>query len=752
MIEKTNRQPRFHYSTEDLTHALQTLGVSPGDIIFTHVDLAALGMPQLSPAIKRPTREAICENIFNCIRQYLGENGTWLVPTFSYTFGKNQIYDPLNTPSDIGMFTEWFRQQPGVIRSLDPMFSIAGIGTQAHAILENLPHDCFGEDSVFARLHRLNAKIVNLGVGVRDMTFLHYVEQKLQVPYRFKKLFFGFRVHKSTIEKEGWMYNVRPYTNNCSPAFAKLDPILRANNALKATPLGLGEVINITCQTLYEQAANEIRRDAWFLAQGPALSHQELIAAEDARTLKLDEKANDVTKINGDQNLSTQSLIDALWHLPRDIVSHGYDRALEVICAQFSPSSVILHNYPSGTECWTWIVPEKWTCHEAYLETMEGIRLFSYSDHALHVMSYSLPFDGIVSREVLFSHLHTHPTLPNAIPFRFKYYERDWGLCCSQVIKNSLKDSHYRVVIRSIFSYGNLRTAEIVAKSSYSKTHEKCFVLCAHLCHPQQINDDLTGVIVGINVMRELQKREHLRYTYRMLILPETIGSVAWLSHNETLIPHMIGGLFLEMLGCDLPHALQLAFPGNSWLDQTMTEVVNREDAQSWVGEFRKVVGNDERQFNAPGVRVPMLSLSRIHPPSHPDYPYPAYHSSDDNPSIVTAERLDRSTQLVLKIIDEIEKHVLNEEHFSPTPPLSIADPSPVPTPFYKGEVFCSRYGIHIDRIADPEGHNYLFSVMNLIDGKTSLATIANQCDISAETVSRIVHLLQKHGLVGMVH
>src|SRR5208283_2252636 len=122
-------------------------------------------------------------------------------------------------------------------------------------------------------------------------------------------------------------------------------------------------------------------------------------------------------------------------------------------------------------------------------------------------------------------------------------------------LKDSLRDSHYRVMIRSEFSYGTLKVGEIIVPGKRSET----FVLCAHLCHPAMVNDDLSGVVVGLKVMQELLMRQNLRYTYRFLILPETIGSVAYLSHSEEVIPKMIGGLFLEMLGLENPHALQLS-------------------------------------------------------------------------------------------------------------------------------------------------------------------------------------------------
>ena len=147
------------------------------------------------------------------------------------------------------------------------------------------------------------------------------------------------------------------------------------------------------------------------------------------------------------------ALINELWYLKRDIVSDGYDAALQRL-AQELPMTI--HEYPTGTPCWTWKIPEKWTCDEAFLETLDGKRIIDVKNHPLHVVSYSLPFEGIVKRDDLLPHLHTHPRLPDAIPFVFKYYDRDWGLCLPQTLKNTLHDEAYKVVIRTRFENGTL--------------------------------------------------------------------------------------------------------------------------------------------------------------------------------------------------------------------------------------------------------------------------------------------------------
>ena len=420
-------------------------------------------------------------------------------------------------------------------------------------------------------------------------------------------------------------------------------------------------------------------------------------------------------------------IIHEIWLLKRDLVSDGFDQALARL-AEYLPMTI--HEYPTGESCWTWRVPEKWTCHEAYLETLAGQRLLDYTDHPLHVISYSLPFEGVVSRAELLQHLHVHPRLPDAIPYIFKYYERDWGLCASQQLCDSLKDEKYRVLISTSFEPGTLKVGEVVIPGESEDT----FILAAHLCHPGMVNDDLTGVMVLIEVARELlalsKSGSRPYYTYRLLILPETIGSVAYLSHHEDLIPKMVGGLFLEMLGNDSPHALQGSFQPGSQPDRCLNAALRSLDSQGYTAAYRTIIDNDERQFNAPGVRVPMLSLSRVQAPKASGLPpYPQYHSSLDTPEIVTQERLEASRDVVLGLIQAWERnqYVVNN---------------------FKGEIFCSGYGIWIDYRLNPEGHRRLFEIMERCDGSRTVADIAAELELSFQAAWEVVSLLEEKGLV----
>lgn len=709
--------PSPTYSRPDLIEGLRGAGLVRGDTVYVHVGLDALGKPD--PSAAAAGEGSLVES---CLREVLGPEGTVLVPTYTFSFCRQQPFDVSGTATEGGPWSpsaevlEHIRSMPGAIRSRDPIHSVAGIGPRAEELLRDVPPTCFGPGSVHERLLNASGKICLIGLPLEEASFRHYVEESVGIPGRFKKLFTGQIRENGESRKQGWIFNVRILAKNFDPDGSRLEQRARETGALRAARVGGGEVLGIDARRYFELTSEELRKDPWFTVRGPAVDP---VAAEDARV-----GARPV-RVDLPPGASTEQIIEKLWRLPRDLVSDGFDTALAAIGRLGPELPMTVHEFPSGTECFTWLVPEKWSCEEAYLETMDGRRVFSHADQPLHVVSYSLPFEGVVTRDELFRHLHVHAQKPDAIPYIFKYYERDWGLCCSRVVKETLTDERYRVVIRTTFRYSTLKIGEVIAPGETDET----FVLTSHLCHPSMVNDDMAGVAVGIDVMREILRRKKRRYTYRYLIVPETIGGVAWLSRHEDLIPKLKGGLFLEMLGLDNPAALQLSFDGNTELDRVFSMVLKAQEPSGWTGKFRSIIGNDERQFNGPGVRVPMLSLSRVLPASHPQWPYPEYHSSADNPSVCSSKRLAESRDLILAMVDALEANR-------------------VPVNRFKGEPFCSRYGIFVDGYTNPQGNRALFDILFLVDGTRSVADIAAQCGISFEAARQTIDELARHGLV----
>lgn len=697
------------YNRSSLAQALRAVGIKRGDVVFSHSNIGFFGVPE-----EGRTPDVAFKTIFGAFQDVLGDGGTLVVPTFTYSFCKREPYDPQQTPSTCGAFTEMLRQHPDACRSRDPIFSVAAIGGQARSLTADVSQECFGKNSFWDRFLEADGVVCNMNFDAGS-TLVHYIERQLNVPYRFDKVFPGTIIEQGRARKTSAIFFCQDLSNaDTVAAFESLDEFARSQGVLRTALVGRGSLVSVSARDLLAVIKRGLEDNPWLLT----------VSAKADRPPRL-LQPNDRFDVQLPENATMWQMVESLWRLPRDIVSDGYDAALAALSHQLP---MTIHEYPTGTPAWTWIVPEKWTCHEAYLETLDGRRLFAYDDCPLHVVSYSLPFDGEVSREELFEHLHVHPRLDDAVPFVFKYYERDWGLCCSRRQKEKLADPRYRVVIRSSFSYGTLKVGEVIAPGRSQQT----IILCAHLCHPAMYNDDLSGVVVGMNVMRALLDREDLRFTYRFLIVPETIGSLTYLSHHEPLIESMRGGLFLEALGLEHPHALQRSFQGDSEMDRCCRLALRDLDPSAWVGDYRRVIGNDERQFNAPGVRVPMVSLSRVLPPESPQWPYRTYHSDLDRPDADSAGQLEHSVQVVLGMVDAVERNL-------------------IPVNRYKGEIFCSRYGLHVDMMTDPQRHVAFFDIVGLVDGTRTVVEIAEACGADLKSVRAVLDGLERHDLVRYV-
>jgi aminoglycoside 3-N-acetyltransferase len=245
------------------------VGIGLGDVVFSHVRL--LGYPE-----EGDNTEAACSVTKDAFLEVLGAQGMWLVPTYSYSYCKKEIYDPDETPSDVGPFTNFFRQLPSVYRSLDPIFSVAGMGPGVEELLTGLPYDCFGPDCVYDRLLKRGGKICNIGINIRIITFIHYVEQIIGIPYRFNKLFVGQTRRQGVLENQKWNFSVRILAGNSIPDLHRMEDRALKSGQLRKARVGRGEINCISCRDVWEFCAEGIKEDPWFLASGPPLSEAEL--------------------------------------------------------------------------------------------------------------------------------------------------------------------------------------------------------------------------------------------------------------------------------------------------------------------------------------------------------------------------------------------------------------------------------------------------------------------------------------------
>ena len=274
----------------------------------------------------------------------------------------------------------------------------------------------------------------------------------------------------------------------------------------------------------------------------------------------------------------------------------------------------------------------------------------------------------------------------------------------------------YRVLIKSRFDTGTLKVGDYTLQGNV----EEMIVIVAHLCHPAMANDDLTGVSVLVDIAKALKERKN-HYTYKFLLVPETIGSIAYLSTNEDLVAKMRYGIFLEMLGNDNILALQSSRQGNTQIDKITRWVMAKRLGRFRQGSFRKIVGNDEMVFNGPGINIPMISISR--------FPYPEYHTSDDTIDIISEEKLLQSKELVLEILDMIDKNFVPQRKF-------------------RGPIFLSGLGLWVDWRVNPKLNRNIEEITLSLEGDKTVFDIAEGLDMEFHDVLNYLNKFSEKGLI----
>jgi aminopeptidase-like protein len=426
-------------------------------------------------------------------------------------------------------------------------------------------------------------------------------------------------------------------------------------------------------------------------------------------------------------------------NLPRHLISDGYDEGMAIIekIAREKGLTFKLHAYPTGHDCGTWIIPEKWTLIRAQLKDSSGNVLIDSDIDPMACMSYSLPFEGVVPRDELKKHLYTCSYQPEATPFIFKYYKRDWGLCCSQTLKEGLDDDEYVVSIQTKFSDGHLKVGEIIVEGEV----EESFVIASHLCHPYMVNDGPIGVFPTMEILERL-KADGAYYTFRQLIVPENIGSAAWLSSNADLIPKLRGGLFVEMIGTDLPLRLHRSFRGDTLVDRMFEEVVRERSESAEIDDF--IYANDERQFNGPGVDIPMLGLNRSWMSRYQtvNRAFPYYHTNLDTIGNIHMANLAESVEILEELIQVFDRYAVRAK------------------PLFVGEPFLHRFGAHIDAFEEKDEKMFvgklaqstmLMDVLFKCGHGLTVHEISHDLDVPAKTVRSILDRFEKLGLVSFL-
>jgi aminopeptidase-like protein len=306
-----------------------------------------------------------------------------------------------------------------------------------------------------------------------------------------------------------------------------------------------------------------------------------------------------------------------------------------------------LKSISSGTQVFDWVVPDEWNIDDGYILNGAGEKIVDFKESNLHVMSYSAAVDKIVDSDELLNHIHTLPKYPDRIPYRTSYYNKNWGFCCSHnLLKSEKFFPPFKVFIESSFnSNGNLSWLECVKKGRT----EKEILISTYCCHPSLANDNLSGFVLATFLFEYLSKLD-TRYTYRLVILPETIGAISFLSQADT--KNIIGGMVLSCVAGPDKLSIKEGFDTNHFMTQSAHLAIKSYVNEDYLTYPFVPDGSDERQYSTPGFRIVTPS---IHKSKY--YEFDEYHTSADDLDFVSSTSLIESLEVHKNWISLIESY-----------------------------------------------------------------------------------------------
>ena len=404
-----------------------------------------------------------------------------------------------------------------------------------------------------------------------------------------------------------------------------------------------------------------------------------------------------------------EKYFDRLFPICRSITGPGYQTSLDIL-GELLPLEK--HDFPTGTQCFDWTVPDEWVIRDAYILTPDGEKIADFSESNLHVVGYSEAVDREVSLAELKKHLHTLPDLPGAIPYVTSYYSRDWGFCLAHEVFQSLLDGTYRVFIDSDLKPGKLTIGTLTIPG---QTEEQ-ILLSTYLCHPSLAVNELSGPLVTAFLYRRLkeyiERNGKLRHSVTFVVCPENIGAIAFLSKfGDQLRRTLKAGYVINCVGHGKNYTYKKSRQGNSLADRAALNVLQHLDCEYETRDFVPQ-GSDERMYCSPGFNFPVGLVMRTMFGE-----YPEYHTSKDNKELLSFDVMREVVDVYMKILLTIdgERKYCGRVQYG-TPQLSKS-----PIPVYSAQMKC-----HGEFRPDAFRAQVL-DLLNYSDGQHTLLDIAEK-------------------------
>ena len=427
--------------------------------------------------------------------------------------------------------------------------------------------------------------------------------------------------------------------------------------------------------------------------------------------------------------MELMNLLKKLYPICRSITGNGQLETLNIIRKEI-PINIL--EYPTGEKCYDWMVPKEWNIHDGCISNISGEKIIDFKSNNLHIAGYSIPFKDRISLDELKKHLHYRSDLPDAIPYVTYYHKNDWAFCLTKNQYNSLNDNMYDVQINSTLTDGYLRIGEYYKQGLSNRE----IWLSTYTCHPSMCNDNLSGILAGVELIKYLETLKGPKYSYRVLFLPETIGPLVYLWNNKNIIKNIYGGYVLTHCADNNHLTYKRSIHENHPVDDMMMKALVDSGKQYQTQPYVPF-GSDERQYSSPRFKLAFGSLMRSsHTPmdlSNPFEPeWKEYHTSFDNLDFISENALQEVIDIYKKCI---EYHEYNIKYRAK----------------YYGEPWLSKHGLYVSPIEDLEKSKGIFYFQGFADGKNSLWDIHNISNVKIDILNKVADEFYSAGLVERV-
>ena len=348
---------------------------------------------------------------------------------------------------------------------------------------------------------------------------------------------------------------------------------------------------------------------------------------------------------NNKKSINMMKWAKVLFPINRSITGKGLRKTIKFI--KKINKNFKKYKIRTNTRVYDWKIPYEWNISEAYIEEVGGEKICDFKENNLHILGYSKKIDKILSYNELKKKIFFIKNRPEAIPYFTSYYKKTWGFCISYKKFKSLdKNTKYRVVIKSSHQKGNLDYAELLIKGKSKKE----IIIVSYICHPSMANNELSGPVVIMALSKIIKPK---KYSIRLILIPETIGAIAYINKNYLrLKKNLVAGFNLSCVGDNGPFTVILSKEENTYADKIAKRIFNKNKKNKIFSFLKR--GSNERQFGCQNLDLPFVTICRTRFGD-----YKEYHSSEDNLQFISEKNLQISLRQIVLIIDEIQKNFI---------------------------------------------------------------------------------------------